>query len=139
MLPDPPPKRKGGSGEYTPSHYGLAIAMDSAKSQAFEVSWWAGCTKEVCKGVMSKAKWFAVKKSSIGEIIATSANQIVPPKIRVDLQTIFTRGGSGDETKATPRVNQSQLCATSSDLLIDNQKLQMKLEKAVLKSNQFLL
>ena len=41
-FPDPPPKRKGGSGEYsTSSHYGLAVAMDSAKSQAFEVSCWA--------------------------------------------------------------------------------------------------
>ena len=29
---------------------------------------------------MSKAKWFAVRKPSTGEIIATSANQIVPPK-----------------------------------------------------------
>ena len=32
-YPDPPPKRKGGSGEYsTSSHHELAIAMDSAKS-----------------------------------------------------------------------------------------------------------
>ena len=32
-YPDPPPKRKGGSGEYsTSSHHGLAVAMDSAKS-----------------------------------------------------------------------------------------------------------
>ena len=29
---------------------------------------------------MSKAKWFAVRKPSTGEIIAKSANQIVPPK-----------------------------------------------------------
>ena len=29
---------------------------------------------------MSKAKWFVVRKSSTGGIIATSANQIVPPK-----------------------------------------------------------
>ena len=37
-FPDPPPKRKGGSGEYsTPSHYGLAVAMESAESQAFDV------------------------------------------------------------------------------------------------------
>ena len=36
-FPDLPPKRKGGSGKYsTSSHYGLAVAMDSAKSQAFE-------------------------------------------------------------------------------------------------------
>ena len=68
-FPDPPPKRKGGSGEYsTASHHGLAIAMDSAKSKAFEVSCWASvnwrCAKQVCKGVMSKAKWFAVRKPS---------------------------------------------------------------------------
>ena len=44
--------------------------------------------REVCKGVMSKgvmskAKWFGfvVRKPSTGEIIATSANQIVPPEI----------------------------------------------------------
>ena len=35
---------------------------------------------EVCKGMMSKAKWFVVRKPSTGEIIATSANQIVPLK-----------------------------------------------------------
>ena len=29
-FPDPPPNRKGGSG--TSSHYGLAVAIDSAKS-----------------------------------------------------------------------------------------------------------
>ena len=57
-FPDPPPKRKGGSGEYsTSSDHGLAIAMDSAK-------------------------WFAVRKPSTGEIIAKSANQIVPPEFR---------------------------------------------------------
>ena len=32
--------------------------------------------------MMSKAKWFAVRKPCTGEIIATSANQIVPPKFR---------------------------------------------------------
>ena len=31
-FPDPPPKRKGGSGEYyTSSDYGLAVAMDTKK------------------------------------------------------------------------------------------------------------
>ena len=41
-FPDPPPKRKGGSGKYsTASHHGLTIAMDSAKSEAFEVAYWA--------------------------------------------------------------------------------------------------
>ena len=34
------------------------------------------------RSVMSKAKWFAVRKPSTGEVIATSANQIVPPKFR---------------------------------------------------------
>ena len=30
LYPDPPPKRKGGSGEYSiASHHGLAVAMDS--------------------------------------------------------------------------------------------------------------
>ena len=48
-FPDPPPKRKGGSGEYsTSSHYGLAVAMDSPKSQAFEVSCWASVNWKVC-------------------------------------------------------------------------------------------
>ena len=33
LYPDPPPKRKGGSGEYsTASHHRLAFAMNSAKS-----------------------------------------------------------------------------------------------------------
>ena len=33
LNPDAPPKRKGGSGEYsTASHHGLAVAVDSAKS-----------------------------------------------------------------------------------------------------------
>ena len=42
LVSDPPPKRKGGSGKYnTSSPYGLAVAMDSAKSQAFDVSCWA--------------------------------------------------------------------------------------------------
>ena len=60
--------------------------MESAKSQAFEVACWASvnwrCAKEVCKDVMSKVKWFAVRKPSTGEIIATSANQIIPLKFR---------------------------------------------------------
>ena len=69
------------------------VAMDSAKSQAFEVSCWASvnwrCAKEVCKGVMSKAKWFAVRKPSTGEIIATSANLIVPPKFRGPTKMLY--------------------------------------------------
>ena len=60
---------------------------------------------------MSKAEWFAVMTPSTGEIIATSANQIVPPN-SVDLQkccpqtpppphplsSCSVEGGSGDET-----------------------------------------
>ena len=92
--------------------------MDSAKSQAFEVSCWAskigGCAKEVCKGkgVMSKAKWFVVRKPSTGEIIATSASQTVLPKFRkfrgptkmlyyihqTPLSSCSVEGGSGDKT-----------------------------------------
>ena len=42
LFPDPPPKRKRGSGEYsTASHHGLAIAMDYTKSEASEVAYWA--------------------------------------------------------------------------------------------------
>ena len=49
-FPDPPPKRKGGSGEYsTASHHGLAIAMDSAKSEAFEVACWASANWRCAK------------------------------------------------------------------------------------------
>ena len=49
-FPDPPPMRKGGSGEYysTSSHYGLAVAM---KSQAFEVT--DGFSK--LEGVLSRS------------------------------------------------------------------------------------
>ena len=32
---------------------------------------------KVCKGMPSKAKWFVVRKPSIGEIIDPSPNQIV--------------------------------------------------------------
>ena len=58
---------------------------------------------------MSKAKWFAVRKPCTGEIIATSANQIVPPKFRgptkilyyihqTPLSSCSVEGGSGAET-----------------------------------------
>ena len=61
----------------------------------------------------SKAKWFAVRKPSIGEIIATSANQIVPPKFCGPTKMLYyihqtplsscsvEGGGSGDETTYT--------------------------------------
>ena len=39
--------------------------------------------------MMSKAKWFAVRKPSIGGIIATSANQIVPPKFRGPTKMLY--------------------------------------------------
>ena len=48
-FPDPPPKKKGGSGEYSAaSHLGLAVAMDSAKSSAFKVAFWASVNWRVC-------------------------------------------------------------------------------------------
>ena len=59
----------------------------------------------------SKAKWFAVRKPNTGEIIAISANQIVPPKFRGPTKMLYyihqtppplsscsVEGGSGDET-----------------------------------------
>ena len=60
--------------------------------------------------MMSKAKWFVVRKLSTGEIIAKSANQIVPPKFRGTLTLTLTisycsgEGGSGDETRSLPVV-----------------------------------
>ena len=39
----------------------------------------------------SKAKWFAVRKPSTGEIIATSVNQIVPPKFRGPTKILYYR------------------------------------------------
>ena len=58
--------------------------------------------REVCKGVMSKgvmskAKWFAVcgKKPSKGEIIATSANQIVPKFPDLSSYRTMLKGGLG--------------------------------------------
>ena len=39
--------------------------------------------------MMSKAKWFAVRKCSTGEIIATSANQIVPLKFRGPTKMLY--------------------------------------------------
>ena len=41
-------ERCGGGG--TASHYGLAVAMEMAKSQAFEVSCWASVSWRVCSG-----------------------------------------------------------------------------------------
>ena len=38
---------------------------------------------------MSKAKWFAVRKPSTGEIIATSASQIVPSKFRGPTKMLY--------------------------------------------------
>ena len=65
--------------------------------------------RRVCKCSMSKAKWFAVRKPSTGEIIAKSANQIVPPKFRGGAKVLYCihqiplsswriEGESGDET-----------------------------------------
>ena len=41
--------------------------------------------------MMSKAKWFAVRKPSKGEIIATSVNQIVPLKFRGPTNILYYR------------------------------------------------
>ena len=38
---------------------------------------------------MSKAKWFAVRRPSTSEIIATSANQIVPPKFHGPTKMLY--------------------------------------------------
>ena len=59
---------------------------------------------------MTKAKWFVARKPSTGEIIATSANQIVPPKFHGPTKMLYyihqtplsfcsIEGGSGDETR----------------------------------------
>ena len=67
--------------------------------------------------MMSKAKRFAVRKPSTGEIIATSANQIVLPKFcgptkmlyyihQTPLSSCSVEGGSGDEIKLTGQVSQ---------------------------------
>ena len=60
--------------------------------------------------MMSRAKWFVVRKPNTGEIIATSANQIVPPKFLGGTKMLYyihqtswsVEGGSGDETKLCP-------------------------------------
>ena len=106
-FPDPLPKRKGGSGEYsTFSHCGLAVAMDSLKASLWSLLLGFSKLEGVCKGVMSKAKRFAVRKP---KIIATSVNQIVPPNFRRTYKMLYyihqtilssctVEGGSGDET-----------------------------------------
>ena len=68
--------------------------MDSAKSQAFEVSCWASvnlrCAEEVYKSVMSKAKWFVVRKPST-QTYKKFCHQ-------TPLSSCSVEGGSGDET-----------------------------------------
>ena len=39
--------------------------------------------------MISKAKWFAVRKPNIGEIIAISANQFVPSKFRGPTKMLY--------------------------------------------------
>ena len=41
------------------------------------------------RSLKSKAKWFGVRKPSTGEIIATSANQIVPLKFRRPTKMLY--------------------------------------------------
>ena len=67
---------------------------------------------------MSKAKWFAVRKPSTGEIIATSANQIALHYIH---QTPFPLtvlkgggGGSGDKTSCQVELPDSYNCQVLS-------------------------
>ena len=47
LVPRPSSKEERGGGS-TASHYGLAVAMELAKSQAFEVSCWASANWRVC-------------------------------------------------------------------------------------------
>ena len=63
---------------WKPSLWNLLLGFSKLELAAREV-----CKGVMSKGVMSKAKWFGfvVRKPSTGEIIATSANQIVPPEI----------------------------------------------------------
>ena len=54
-YPDPPPKRKGGSGKCsTASHHGLAIAMDSSKSYASPLKLFAAWVQQI-GGVLSRS------------------------------------------------------------------------------------
>ena len=66
--------------------------------------------------MMSKAKWFVVRKPSTCGIIATSANQIVPPKFhgptkmlyyihQTPLSSCSVEGGSGNETSTVHDVS----------------------------------
>ena len=70
---------------------------------------------------MSKAKWFAVRKPSTGEIIATSANQIVPLKFpgptkmlyyihQTPLSSCNVEGGSGNETSCKLALHNYKYC-----------------------------
>ena len=69
--------------------------------------------------MLSKAKWFAVRKPSTLEVIATTANQIVTPKFQgptkmyyihqTPLSSCSIEGGSGDET------SEQDACRTISE------------------------
>ena len=70
---------------------------------------------------MSEVKWFAVRKPSAGNIIAISANQIVPPKFRgptkmlyyihqTPLSSCSVEGGSGDKTSVVTATHTHTIC-----------------------------
>ena len=86
--PDPPPKRKGGSGEYSAaSHHGLAVAMDSGKSSALEVGCWASINwRYVFKGVISKGAQSRWDNCHISQSDCAARNSSEVQKC-----TIFTR------------------------------------------------
>ena len=81
---------------------------------------------------MNKAKWFAVRKTSTCEIIATSANQIVLPKFRRPTKMLYyihqtplsfcsVEGRSGDETRHVPdstiaKYKEAQVTVSTSNL-----------------------
>ena len=96
----------------TLSHFTVLQATGSW-AWAWERGQLAGVQQIGSVMISSKAKWFVVRKPSAGEIIATSANQIVPPKFRNSeipwrykmlyyIHPIFPlgglKGGSGFET-----------------------------------------
>ena len=60
--------------------------------------------QQVCKGVMSKAKWFVARKPSTGEIIAKSADQIVPQKISLRYKNVVLYSESPDPPFSSWRV-----------------------------------
>ena len=66
---NPPPKRKEGSGEYIASHPGLWILLKAKPLKLLDgLQQIGGVLSRSVLGVISKAKWFAVKNPSTGKI-----------------------------------------------------------------------